>query len=221
MRSRPAARSTHVVRACSSVAAASGPTRCRRATAWPPVGWSRTARMSEVPLLEVAGLKRYFDVSPPFLNRVLDGTGRRVIRAVDGVSFRIEKGETFGLVGESGCGKSTIARMVVGLYGPSAGTIELDGVALSPALDGARRAGRPRRVQMIFQDPYASLNPRWPAGPIVAEPLHFRGQLGSEDIRRRVDALLVQVGLSPRDADKYPHEFSGGQRQRISIARAL
>jgi peptide/nickel transport system ATP-binding protein len=174
--------------------------------------------MSDTPFLDVSGVKRYFDVSPPFLNRVLDGTGRRIVRAVDGVSFRIAKGETFGLVGESGCGKSTIARLVVGLYPPSAGTIKLDGVELSAALDRARRAGRPSRVQMIFQDPYASLNPRWRAGDIIAEPLHFRG---AADVPQRVAQLLTQVGLSPRDADKYPHEFSGGQRQRISIARAL
>jgi peptide/nickel transport system ATP-binding protein len=174
-----------------------------------------------VPTLEVSGLKRFFDVSPPFLNRVLDGTGRRIVRAVDGVSFRIDKGETFGLVGESGCGKSTIARLVVGLYEPTAGAIKLGGIELSATLDQARRAGKPSPVQMIFQDPYASLNPRWRAGSIIAEPLHFRGRLGTEEIRHRVDELLGQVGLSPRDADKYPHEFSGGQRQRISIARAL
>jgi len=175
-----------------------------------------------VPVLEVDGLRLAFDVSPPFLNRVLSGGGRRLLRAVDGVSFRIARGETFGLVGESGCGKSTLARVIVGLYPPSAGSVRFDGVEIGPPAERARHADKQARMQMIFQDPYASLNPRWRVRDIVAEPLRFRRKLADGTaIARRVDELLEQVGLSPRDARKYPHEFSGGQRQRISIARAL
>jgi peptide/nickel transport system ATP-binding protein len=155
-----------------------------------------------LPLLELAAVSRDFDVSRPWLNRLIEGEPRRTLRAVDGVSFGVEAGETLALVGESGCGKSTVARLIVGLYPPSEGRV----------------AFRGRRMQMIFQDPYASLNPRWRVGKIVAEPLRF---LGKEDIQGKVENLLVQVGLSPEDGDKYPHEFSGGQRQRISIARAL
>ena len=173
-------------------------------------------------LLDVRDVKLYFDVSPPLLGRLIEGTGRRIVRAVDGVSFRIEKGETFGLVGESGCGKSTLARLIVGLYAPTAGVIRFDGVELGQGTTRARRRDAQRRMQMIFQDPYASLNPRWRVRDIIAEPLRFRRLLpGEAAILRHVDELLEQVGLSPRDAHKYPHEFSGGQRQRISIARAL
>jgi len=130
---------------------------------------------------------------------VLEHEPRRILRAVDQVSLEIENGETVGLVGESGCGKSTVARLIVGLYEPSAGRVEFRG----------------RRLQMIFQDPYASLNPRWRVRDIVAEPIRFLGTAA------RVEDLLLQVGLSADDGEKYPHEFSGGQRQRISIARAL
>jgi peptide/nickel transport system ATP-binding protein len=124
---------------------------------------------------------------------------------VDDVSFALEPGETLALVGESGCGKSTVARLIVGLYAPSAGRIAYTG----------------RRMQMIFQDPYASLNPRWRVRDIVAEPIRARGLKEKSLIRERVEKLLLQVGLAADDGDKYPHEFSGGQRQRISIARAL
>jgi len=180
------------------------------------------APVIEVPVLEVRDLRLAFDVSPPFLNRVLGGGGRQLLRAVDGVSFHIARGETFGLVGESGCGKSTLARIIVGLYPPSGGSVRFDGVEIGPPAERARHADRQARMQMIFQDPYASLNPRWRVRDIVAEPLRFRRKLaGRAAITRRVDELLEQVGLSPRDARKYPHEFSGGQRQRISIARAL
>src|SRR3954470_10389757 len=152
-----------------------------------------------MPLLELDGVSRDFDVSRPWLNRVLEHEPRRYLRAVDQVSLAIEKGETLALVGESGCGKSTVARLIVGLYQPSAGRVAFEG----------------RRMQMIFQDPYASLNPRWRVRDIVAEPIRFLRTSQS------VDELLRQVGLSPDDGDKYPHEFSGGQRQRVSIARAL
>jgi peptide/nickel transport system ATP-binding protein len=157
-------------------------------------------------LLKVESVTRDFDVSRPWLNRVIEREPRRVLRAVDGVSFDISKGETLGLVGESGCGKSTVARLIAGLYAPNKGRIEFRG----------------RRLQMIFQDPYASLNPRWRVSKIVAEPLGFLSTpLSKKEIVSRVHRHLTQVGLSPDDAERYPHEFSGGQRQRISIARAL
>ncbi len=174
------------------------------------------------PMLRVVELQRHFDVSPPLLTRTLAGVGRSVVRAVDGVSFDIEAGETFSLVGESGCGKSTVARLVVGLHQPSSGTINFEGVDLSTRPARAVHPEKQRRMQMIFQDPFASLNPRWQVGNIIAEPLKFRRLLtGRAAIAGRVGDLLHQVGLAPADAEKFPHEFSGGQRQRISIARAL
>ncbi|WP_085883562.1 ABC transporter ATP-binding protein [Oceanibacterium hippocampi] len=173
-------------------------------------------------LLEVDGLVRHFDVSPPFLNRVLERTGRRIVRAVEGVSFSIRRGETFSLVGESGCGKSTVARLVVGLYPPSAGTLQFEGVDISSPRARRENPTIQSRMQMIFQDPYASLNPRWRVADIVAEPIrvHRKG-VSRTDVLARVGELLRQVGLSASDGEKFPHEFSGGQRQRISIARAL
>jgi peptide/nickel transport system ATP-binding protein len=174
------------------------------------------------PMLRVEGLTRYFDVSPPLLNRVLEGKGRLYVRAVDGVSFAITQGETFSLVGESGCGKSTVARLVVGLYTPTRGAIDFEGVDLGSARARAQHPEKQARMQMIFQDPYASLNPRWRVGDIIAEPIRFRKLISGRAAQvERVGQLLRQVGLSPRDAERYPHEFSGGQRQRISIARAL
>jgi peptide/nickel transport system ATP-binding protein len=152
-----------------------------------------------MPLLRLERVSRDFDVSRPWLNRLLEHEPRRFLRAVDGVTFDVEAGETLALVGESGCGKSTVARLIVGLYTPTEGRVEYHG----------------RRLQMIFQDPYASLNPRWRVRDIVGEPIRFLGT------GARVAEMLVQVGLSADDGDKYPHEFSGGQRQRISIARAL
>ena len=157
------------------------------------------------PLLTLSDVSRDFDVSRPWLNRALEGEPRRILRAVDGVSFEVRRGETLGLVGESGSGKSTVARLIVGLYAPTGGRVQFTG----------------RRLQMIFQDPYASLNPRWRVRDIVAEPILVLGLEKKEKLKRRVDELLTQVGLSPEDGGKYPHEFSGGQRQRISIARAL
>ena len=156
----------------------------------------------------------------PGCNARLAGERRRQLRAVDGVSFAIARGTTLSLVGESGCGKSTVARLAVGLYAPSAGEIRFEGQPLSAAR--AQPALR-RRMNMIFQDPYASLNPRWRVRDIVAEPIRaFRSAAGrAAAIADRVGALLTQVGLSPADGEKFPHEFSGGQRQRISIARAL
>ena len=172
--------------------------------------------------LQVAGLARYFDVSPPLLNRLFEGTGRQILKAVDDVSFAIEKGETFSLVGESGCGKSTVARVVVGLYKPTRGSIAFEGVDLSSLSTHAEMLPLKRRMQMIFQDPFASLNPRWRVSSIIAEPIRNFGLVDSRaGIRRRVGELLEHVGMSPKDGEKFPHEFSGGQRQRISIARAL
>ena len=175
---------------------------------------------SETPLLALRDVGRDFDVSRPWLNRVLEGAPRRMLKAVDGVSLQIRRGETLALVGESGCGKSTVARLIVGLHAPSRGGIEFDGVDM--AAGGERTARARRRMQMIFQDPYASLNPRWRVARIVAEPLRAQARLaGNSAVRARVAELLQQVGLSSQDGDKYPHEFSGGQRQRICIARAL
>ena len=169
-------------------------------------------------LLELVEVGREFDVSRPWLNRVLEGEPRRILRAVDNVSFTIRRGETLALVGESGCGKSTVARLIVGLYAPSKGRIVFDGADLADPASAPLR----RRMQMIFQDPYASLNPRWRVRDIVAEPIVAHGLVpDAQTLAARVAELLTQVGLAPEDGDKFPHEFSGGQRQRISIARAL
>ncbi len=178
--------------------------------------------MTERSYVEVKDLRRVFDVSKPWLNRVLEGGERQYLKAVDGVSFSIAKGETFALVGESGSGKSTVARMVVGLLPPTGGEVMIDGVSMSSRAASAERQRLRRRIQMIFQDPYASLNPRWQVDRIVAEPIRAFNLIESEkEIAARVGELLSLVGLHPADGGKYPHEFSGGQRQRIAIARAL
>ena len=180
------------------------------------------ARDSNAPFVSVRGLAHYFDVSKPWLNRTLEGAPRLILKAVDGISFDIPRGKTFALVGESGCGKSTVARCVVGLYRPSAGMVRLDGIDLAGLKSRREIMPLRRRLQMIFQDPYASLNPRWRVSAIVAEPIvAHRLMTDRKAIRARVDELLRQVGLTPEDGAKYPHEFSGGQRQRVSIARAL
>jgi peptide/nickel transport system ATP-binding protein len=172
-------------------------------------------------IVRAEGLAKYFDVSPPWLNRVIERSGTQILRAVDGVSFEIKRGETLALVGESGCGKSTVARLLVGLYRPSAGRVECFGRDLREIAHGSGRALR-QKLQMIFQDPYASLNPRWRVADIIAEPIRTHGLLADKRaIEARVDELLTQVRLAPADKEKYPHQFSGGQRQRISIARAL
>ena len=174
------------------------------------------------PLVALRDVGRDFDVSKPWLNRLIERTPRQLLRAVDDFSLEVNRGETLALVGESGCGKSTVARLIVGLYPPSRGRIEFDGRPQMASAGGIWDAGVRRRMQMIFQDPYASLNPRWRVTDIVAEPLRAHGLLTSpSDASGRVAELLAQVGLSPADGGKYPHEFSGGQRQRISIARAL
>jgi peptide/nickel transport system ATP-binding protein len=176
------------------------------------------------PLVVARDLAKTFDVSAPWLNRVLEHKPRTLLHAVDGVSFEIEAGQTLALVGESGCGKSTVARLLVGLYAPTRGSLQFDGqdvyAAFKSGKDGAQQLRR--RIQMIFQDPYASLNPRWTVESIVAEPLREHAILtGKDAMRARVGELLQSVGLSPLDMAKYPHQFSGGQRQRICIARAL
>lgn len=174
------------------------------------------------PILAARDLARYFDVSRPWLNRVLEGQPRQILKAVDGVEFTIRKGETLSLVGESGCGKSTVARLIVGLYRPTRGAIVFEGVDLATLKTRAQIKPVRKRFQMIFQDPYASLNPRWRVADIVAEPIRAHGLMADRTaIRKRVDELLRFVGLAPADGEKFPHEFSGGQRQRISIARAL
>ena len=167
------------------------------------------------PLLEVEGLKKHFAIRKGFFSRP---SGH--VYAVDGVSFSIGRGETLGLVGESGCGKSTVGRTVLRLLEPTDGTIKISGQDIT-RLDMQGLLPYRRRLQMIYQDPYASLNPRMTAGEIVGEPLIVHDLGTPEERRQRVAALFDRVGLRPEAVDSYPHEFSGGQRQRIGIARAL
>jgi peptide/nickel transport system ATP-binding protein len=173
-------------------------------------------------LVQVQGLAKTFDVSAPWLNRIVERKPRQFVHAVDDVSFAIERGRTLALVGESGCGKSTVARLLVGLYAPTRGSVTFDGQPTDASRPGAEVRRLRRRMQMIFQDPYASLNPRWRVQDIVAEPLREHGLAeGADALRGRVAELLRSVGLAAADGEKFPHQFSGGQRQRISIARAL
>ena len=166
-------------------------------------------------VLEAAELTKHFQS-----RRGLLGGSRGVVRAVDGISFTIEKGRTLGVVGESGCGKTTTAKLVLGLEDPTGGAIRFEGRDLG-ALDAAGRRNYRKSVQAVFQDPYASLNPRMRVGAIIAEPLVTNEQVPAKAVRKRVEELLDLVGLPSRAADLFPHEFSGGQRQRIAIARAL
>ena len=178
--------------------------------------------MSKRPLVDVASLTRLFDVSKPWLNRVLEREEKKFLRAVDDLTFTIAPGETFALVGESGSGKSTVAKMVVGLLPPTTGKIEIEGIDLADTTRAEDMRALRSRIQMIFQDPFASLNPRWRVARIVAEPIRAFGLENTDaDTMRRVGELLTLVGLDPADGVKFPHEFSGGQRQRICIARAL
>lgn len=165
----------------------------------------------QAPLLEVKGLKQYFRVNRNF-----------TVKAVDDVSFTIRPGETYGLVGESGSGKSTIGRSVIRLYDPTAGQITFDGHDISGRLDKATNRRLRTQMQMIFQDPMASLNPRKKVEDIIAEGLDIHHMYHSRDERReKVERILAKVGLAPEHAERYPHQFSGGQRQRVGIARAL
>ncbi|MDJ0765580.1 MAG: ATP-binding cassette domain-containing protein [Myxococcota bacterium] len=166
-------------------------------------------------LLQVQGLKKYFPVRTGWRRGA-----RPHIRALDGVSFEVARGETLGLVGESGCGKTTCGRALIRLVMPSAGHILFDGVDVRAAR-GAVLIGLRRRMQMIFQNPFASLNPRRTMGDIVGDPLVVHGIVNPGDKVARVAAICDQVGLSPNDLCRFPHEFSGGQRQRIAIARAI
>jgi oligopeptide transport system ATP-binding protein len=166
--------------------------------------------------LEVTDLVKHFPVKRGlFVDREVDR-----VRAVDGVSFGVNSGETLGLVGESGCGKSTACRAVLQLLKPTSGSVRFEGREIAGL---SRRAMRPlrREMQMVFQDPYASLNPRKRVGQIVGAPLTLQREASGKELRRRVQELLERVGLSPEHYDRFPHEFSGGQRQRIGIARAL
>ena len=168
-------------------------------------------------IVKVENLDRVFDVSKPWLNRVLERQPKAYLKAVTDVSFEIERNSVYALVGESGSGKSTIGKIVVGLLGKSGGRVEINGVDLETETDSAKVDAVRADIQMIFQDPYASLNPRWRVRDIIAEPVAALGGK-TEGLAER---LLEQVGLSAADASKFPHEFSGGQRQRICIARAL
>ncbi|MFI4996091.1 MAG: ABC transporter ATP-binding protein [Hyphomicrobiales bacterium] len=170
---------------------------------------------ASVPLLEVEGLTKHFQMKASPLQR-----GKLLLRAVDGVSFALARGETLCIVGESGCGKSTIGKLILRLIEPTSGSVRIDGAEMTQAKGAALRAFR-KRVQMIFQDPFASLNPRLRAGTIVGEPLENYGLLSAKGRSDKVADLFSRVGLRPETADKYPFEFSGGQRQRLGIARAL
>ena len=179
-------------------------------------------RETAAPLVRATALAKWFDVSPPWLNRVLENKPRQLLRAVDGLSFDIQRGQTLALVGESGCGKSTVARLLVGLYEATRGGFTFDGQDAHATFKTPQGRSLRRRIQMIFQDPYASLNPRWKVEDIIAEPLLEHGILSERSaLKARVAELLTSVGLSPLDMVKFPHQFSGGQRQRLSIARAL
>ena len=186
-------------------------------TTMPEAAASSAATMSEDIILEVKNLKMYFPVGSGFLSRKPVG----YVKAVDDVSFTVKRGETLGLVGESGCGKTTTGRCILQLYKPTAGQVIFDGQDLT-SMNSKTMRGMRREMQVIFQDPYSSLNPRMTAGNIIGEPLIVHGLVANKtEYRNKVADLLTNVGLNPYMADRFPHEFSGGQRQRIGVARAL
>lgn len=166
-------------------------------------------------MLTVKGLKKYFPIRGGIFSKIVGH-----VQAVDGVSFRISKGEIMGLVGESGCGKTTVGRLILGLYEPTAGEVRFEGANISK-LSRQEMSNARRHIQIIFQDPFGSLNPRMTIGDIIGEPLHIHNIAKGKEKEERVVNLLETVGMSPRYMRRYPHEFSGGQRQRIGIARAL
>ena len=177
---------------------------------------SQTNSASGETLLTVKDLRMWFPITRGILFQRHVGD----IKAVDGLNFSVRRGETLGLVGESGCGKSTTGRAILQLHRPTAGTVDFDGTELT-TLKGEKLRVMRKRMQMIFQDPYASLNPRWTVGSIVGEPLRVHNVLSGKQRQEAVEALLKEVGLNPYFINRYPHEFSGGQRQRIGVARAL
>jgi len=186
-------------------------------TTMPEAAASSAATQSEDIILEVKNLKMYFPVGSGFLSRKPVG----YVKAVDDVSFTVQRGETLGLVGESGCGKTTTGRSILQLYKPTAGQVIFDGQNLT-SMNTKTMRGMRREMQVIFQDPYSSLNPRMTAGNIIGEPLIVHGLVANKtEYRDKVADLLTNVGLNPYMADRFPHEFSGGQRQRIGVARAL
>ncbi len=179
-------------------------------------GMSGMSGLSDDVILEVDNLVKHFEVG----GGMLSGPPA-LVRAIDGVSFKIRRGETLGLVGESGCGKSTTGRCILQLERATSGRILFEGVDMTSLNAAALRAAR-RRIQVIFQDPYSSLNPRMTVGEMIAEPLHVHGIVPEKRAREdRVKELVAQVGLLPQHADRFPHQMSGGQRQRVGIARAL
>jgi len=180
-------------------------------------GEAATGRADE-PLLRATGVKKYFETETGFFERLFGD--RTHVKAVDGVSLSIDEEETLGLVGESGCGKTTLGRVLSRLYDPTAGTIEFDGEDITE-FEGDRLKALRKRIQVIFQDPLSSLNPRKTAGEIVGKPLDVHDIATGEEKRDRLVELFEEVGLQASHLDRYPHEFSGGQRQRIGIARAL
>jgi oligopeptide transport system ATP-binding protein len=176
-----------------------------------------SSTLSTQPLVQVDQLKKHFPIRQGLIIEREIGS----VKAVDGISFSIQRGETLGLVGESGCGKTTAGRTILGLYPITSGKVIISGISLEDA-DKEQMKNFRRKAQMIFQDPYASLNPRWTVSAIIGEPLRVHNLLPNEKARdERVNELMLKVGLSPRLINRFPHEFSGGQRQRIGVARAL